>query len=279
MDKMNFLNVLTISIPEAILNIYLGLMIIGEKGKLHIGLAVNRMRLLLFVVLSVSVSFVIRYFIPIPIAAFVLIILIYIPIVKYVYNILWKRAITCVLFFMGVLWTIELAYMGQLMSFINVSLGTILSSNTLRIIISLPERVLQLAILLTIWRKNEVLFDIRRYKKLYQLCNTFLILIYVVEMIFIYNFVSKIEGSNTVSKVLSTLGCVIFVAINIIVAEFISLVTKSIRAEIKESYENEMIKEKNMIKVINDYLEKKEVGKAQKVCQLSLIEEGGNLIE
>ncbi len=140
MDKMTLFAILTVSVPEAFFNIFLGFVFIGRRGLLRLNDRLNLKRMLMSVALMVTVAVTGRAMLPNMVFVIISNLVLYTIILKFVYFkvIKWSEAIACTLIFMSFLATIEFTYLYQFVTFYSKSLINYHSNDMVRLVSSIP---------------------------------------------------------------------------------------------------------------------------------------------
>lgn len=223
MDKMSLFSILTVSVPEAILDIYFGFLITGDKVHLYLDDRINIVRLLIAVTLMSAASATLRYILP---NNFLLVlvahIIVYILILKTVYKLKWGKSAVVVAAFMFFLVSIELLYFFPFMTFVPEQAKSIYSNDILRLLYSLPERVIQLFAIISLWNVNKVYFNIKQYKKLLIPFIGLILILSLTEIAFVVIFVNLSGMMDIKVKLIYAAAFFMFALVNYLLFRFIS---------------------------------------------------------
>ena len=270
MDTMNLFNILTVSVPEAVLNVFVGLLVVGGKRFLKPGKA-NIFKMLLAVVLMVTSSVTFRAIMPDINIALLVNIIAYIIIIKSVYSVQWWKALTITIFFVGLLITIEGAYMPYCVAFILKNLNNLWSDDITRFIYVLPERLIQIAVVVSLWNWDIILVNLKKYKEIRLISSMYIITLLTVEAIVSFTFVENLDIIALNTKIALSMVCVLFIVINALSFKMITLFTRTARDEGVKKQKRENY---NTLAMINERLEKGQIEKAREMCRNSKIKEG-----
>ncbi|RCX08678.1 hypothetical protein DFR58_14121 [Anaerobacterium chartisolvens] len=231
MDTMNIIVLLLVSIPESIFNLFLGFLITGQKEYIFI----NSLRKLLKLITTAAImsisSYVIRTFVPIGIMTIGLHFIAYTIIIKFCYRIKITKSLASVTFFTGFLMTVEILYIPPLAIFIQKNILKIYDDNILRIVCTIPERIIQFIAVIWLWNCGVVLVDLKKYKDIRKMATIILLILYAIEMFSLFTFIKQIDIMDLTTKVTYMLICIGFVALNILMFKFISKFTATVIEE------------------------------------------------
>lgn len=229
MDQMSLFSILTVSVPEAILNIYIGFVLIGHRTKLYLDDKLNIIRLISAVPLMVIVAVINRSLVSNLVLVLLINVVAYTLIIKLVYKLKWFESLLCVVIFVGILITIEFAYMYQFLVLMDMSIEDYLKSDIMRFIISLPQRAIQVAIIISFWNWDLVYLSIQSYKKVKSLVISFTLLLFLTEAAFYTLFMYSLEMLSTTYKIYYSICCFMFVVINFLFSKLLTTLLKKIK--------------------------------------------------
>ncbi len=256
MDKMSLFSVLTVSIPEYILDIYVAFLITGEKTHLYLSDKINVVRLAITIsLLSIGV-WVVRAAMPnlyfIMISNFFL----YIIILKFIYSFKWTKSIINVLIIFGILLAIESIYTPIFFQMFKLNLEKLLGSDIDRLIYTIPERIMQISIIVSIWNWNGVYINLKEYKKARVPFIVFIVIFIAVEWFVFLIFCLSFDKFTILYKVIFAIAFLCFALANFSMFKFISTLTNSIledewvkQIDLKKKYGNE---KKQVIKYLEN---------------------------
>ncbi len=247
MDTMSIQVMLVGAVPECILSIMIGLLLVGEKNNLF-----KPVKLILTVLLmTVLIYFTRKYFLGG--ISFMLNFIGCIFIIYFVYRIKLIKSILCVSFFTFVIFMCEMLYAAPVLKILGCSSEDLYRNALFRFQFSLPTRFIQIIIIVIIWNLNIVLFDIQKYRKLRNLFILILTSMFFVEAIFTFTYLRNINKMPMLDIVLYSISCVIFITINILLVKFIL----SYSEVLKSKHEKELKELNNSIYVYKYKLNKK----------------------
>ncbi|MCX7923765.1 MAG: hypothetical protein N3B21_17410 [Clostridia bacterium] len=226
MDKMSLFSILTVSMPEVILDIYLGFVLIGQRSRLYLDDKLNLLRLFIAVPLLVIAQVTARAVLPNLLFVLLANILFFIIILKFVYTLKWRESILSTLIIYGFLITVEATYVHQFAGFINKSAGTFFSNDIVRLLYSIPERIIQLIVIVSLWRWDIVYFNLLRNKKILYTFSLFAVLLFSAEVTFIYAFVHYIDKMSPAFRIACSIASVMFALINFLACKVIIMISQ-----------------------------------------------------
>ena len=235
MDRMSLFVISFISFPGALLNVSIGFLLMGYKDFLKPGI-INIKRMTLTVLLMIIADYFIRAYTPLVVAP-LLQILIYILIIKFTWKIAIKKSLACVSLFTGVLITIELIYAPTMLVYLQKTLYQVYSNDTLRLICSVPERLIQLGVCISLWNTVTVFIDFKKYKGMLKYATVVLMLLYAIEIIFMFTFMYNIDKMDLLTKILDIIISLGFVIFNSLIFKFIATYSKTIIETEKEKHD------------------------------------------
>ncbi|MCX7710475.1 MAG: hypothetical protein N2484_11575 [Clostridia bacterium] len=227
MDKMSLFSIMTVSVPEAVLNIYIAFVLTGQRSKLYLDDKLNVIRLLTSVVLMVVTAVTTRAFLPNLLFVLIANIIIIIFIFKLVYNLTWFHSSISVLVFFGVLITVESVYAFQFMALANKYFSNY-SPDILRLITTIPERIIQIFLIISFWKWDLVYLNIRNNKKLLRSFVFFVLILLFNEAIFSYTFFNYFDTLSFIFKILGSVGCFAFGLINFLICNIVTNLYKDL---------------------------------------------------
>lgn len=235
MDRMNLFVMSFVSFPGALLNVAIGFLLMGYKDFLKPSV-VNIKRMVLTILLMIIADYFIRAYTPLAIAS-LLQILVYILIIKFTCEITIKKSLTCVSLFTGVLISIELIYAPTMLVYLQKSLYQVYSDDTLRLICSIPERLIQLGVCISLWNTVTVFVDFKKYKGMLKYATAVLMLLYSIEIIFMFTFMYNIDKMDLLTKILDIIVSIGFVVFNSLIFKFISAYSRTVLKTEKEKHD------------------------------------------
>jgi len=215
MDKMSLFTILAVSLPEAVLNIYIGLLLTGHRSKLYLDDKINIVRLIITAPLMVSVTFFSRYILTELLLVVLFNVLLYTLILLLVYKIKWHEAVLAVLIFYGLLITIEIAYMPQFFVLFEISMEEYFASDLTRFFTSIPQRLIQLGIVVSLWNWDIVYLKLQYHKKLKYYVLAFTFLLFIAEVSFCTLFLYSLNMLTHNFRIYFSILSIVFVAVNI----------------------------------------------------------------
>ncbi len=236
MDKMTLYTLAFVSIPESILNLFIGFLLIGNKEYLKPSKQ-NLFRFVSVISIMAVASYVIRSCVPIGIISFLLQVICYILSIKAVYRMKFSRAVACVTIFAGVLLTIEVLYIPPFMTYIKKALGDAYQDDLLRLICTIPERLIQIAVVVSLWNSSTVFINFKKYKRMQKMATCVLFLLYAIEIMFAFTFVLNLDKINLASKIIEFIICIGFVVFNSMLFVFISKYSQDIVKSESEKFD------------------------------------------
>lgn len=226
MDKMSLFSIMTVSVPEAFLDIYVGFVLMGQRNKLYIDDKLNVLRLLAAVVLMVSVSVISRAVLPSVILTMFPCIAFYTIILKSLYRLKWSEALLTVVLIYGVLLTIEVAYISQFAQLISNKANVLWTDDMKRLCMSIPERVLQIIIIISFWKWDLAYLNIRNNKKILFTFILLVILLFLAEFAFMFAFAYFIEKMSMVLRIVCTVASLMFAIANFLLFKIITMLSR-----------------------------------------------------
>lgn len=271
MDKMSLFSILTVSVPEAILSLYFGFLITGEKTHLYLTDRINVIRLFIAVSLMVFTSVLYRAFLPNLVVILFFNVITYIIIFKYVYQIKLYKSLITVVIALGFLMSVEMLCTPLLMYVTKWTLKEILTNDYYRLVFNIIERLIQIFVIISLWNWNRVLVQLKNYKEVRAAFAIFMLLLLLVEIVFFAAFVNIFPSLSAALKLLYSLGGFIFCIINFYFFKFISILTNAVlKQELEDNLEYKREIKSNYASIYY-YLEKGDIESARKVCRNSLV--------
>ena len=281
MDKMSLFSVLTVSSTEIPFDILLGLLVIGQWKRLSLSVE-NAVRFGTAFLLMNIASYLVRAYSPNIVVVLALNILTYIAIFKVTYNTAffrgdlkgslkdmlfsksgWKASAISVLFFVGLIVTIELLYMPSCIKFMTKSLDNLLKDDWMRLAYSIPERLIQLGTVIYLYKVKTVFINLKKYDNYEKECTPLIFLSLAMEAILLYVFVRNLDDSPIAIAVL--IGMLLSVAANSLLFRLLIKFTKTVRLQILSNKQKH-----NTISVVGKLLQRNEIEKARRLAELSI---------
>lgn len=226
MDKMSLFSILTVTVPEVILDIYVAFVLTGQRNKLYLDDKLNILRLSIVVILFSATEVITRAYI-FNLGLVVLSnILIFSIVFKFIYKIKWSESFLCSVIIFGTLITIELFYMVQFMSFVDKNISNYYSNDVARFVLTIPERIIQIIIIASFWKWDLVYLNIRNKKNVLPIAILFIILLISSEVIFMYAFTCNINEMSTSLRILCSIGSLLFALVNFLFCKLIVTLSK-----------------------------------------------------
>lgn len=261
MDKMSLFSLLTVSTPEAIANVFIGFLLVGEKKRL-ISSKKNIGSLILTIFLMVSSSYVIRIISPNSGIVLLLHMVAYMVIFKLVYELSIIKSICISIFSLATLVTIELLYAQYCIIFLTRSLKNLYSNDIFRLVCTIPERVIQAGLIVSFWNWDVVLINMKKYRMIKWSASIGTVLLLGNEGYILFKFLSSVENMSILEIIGNTVSMIGFVIFNLIFFKIITRLTKTIRMETLSKNEK-----CNIIKLIKKHLNSGETQKAIDVIE------------
>jgi hypothetical protein len=230
MDKMSLFALCTTSFPEAILNLYIGFTVIGLRKDLlsfpfreNLILGVkNSLKLILALVLMLISTFIIRSSVPVGVMTLLLHVITYILILKIIYRINILKIMTSVIGFTGILLTIEALYLPPFFELIHYGdLGSEYTNDLLRIIYSLPDRIVQFLFIIFATKSEAAFISIKDYPYIHKIACKIMALLYFGEAMLLFTFLKAFDKIDVITKVFSFAACITFPIVNLLFFRFI----------------------------------------------------------
>lgn len=230
MDKLGIVSVLLVSFPEAICNLYLGFVLTGHRGKLYLD-KFNILRAVIAVSLMVLTSVASRGVLDNLFYIIIVNMVSYILIIKLVYRLKLLHCCLCVFLFYGILFTIEAIYLFPIAAFINSSPGIYCFSNdAVRFILSLPERAIQVFIIVSFWEWDLVYLYMRKFEMQKNTFLFFVITLLLIEATFFHVFIHSLGSLDLWSKIAFSVICFMFGVANVLLSRFVLGMAKDSKA-------------------------------------------------
>lgn len=226
MDKMSVISILAVAIPEAILNIYIGFVLTGQRSKLYLDDKLNLVRMLIAVPLLVAAAVINRYIVSGLILILLINILSYSIILFFVYRIKWYEAVLSVMIFLGILVTTEFGYMIQFFALLDISIEEYLASDLNRFLISLPQRAIQIFIIASFWNWDLVYLNLQAHKKIKYLVLLCALVLFITEASFYTLFMYSLDVLAPSFKIYYSIACIMFVLVNVLFSRLIITFSK-----------------------------------------------------
>jgi hypothetical protein len=270
MDKMSLFSVLAISLPEAVLNIYLSFLITGEKTHLYLDDRINIIRLCIAAPLMAVATYTVRAVMPNVNFILLVNILVYIIIIRFVYNMKFFKAFINVIVFMGYLISFEVIFTPVFFQIAGINASQLLSNDSLRFLYAVFEKVPEIFIIISLWNWNKASFNIKEYKETKAIFSIFIMVLIMTEAIFCFIFVYNLDKIPMVFRVIFTFGCVLFAVFNFLLFKLISVLTNAVaKKEITQSMEYKK-ETRNSFTDIYSSLEDGDIERAKRICEHSL---------
>ena len=231
MDKMSFFSILTVSVPEAILDIYVAFVLTGQRNKLYLDDKLNVIRLIISVCLITTVAVTTRAILYNILLIVLANIIIYTIIIKFVYRIKWPEAFSCVIIIFAVLITVEGLYIPIFVNFVSKSLSNLYAKDMLRFISTIPVRVIQVAIIVSFWKWDLVYLRVKGSKRFRNALFLLMFVLLFTEAIYSFLFVYNLHVINDLSKVIFSIGGVLLVIFNILLRKVVIKIFKEFATE------------------------------------------------
>ncbi len=226
MDRMSLFAVLTVSFPEAFLDIYVAFVLMGQRNKLYLDDKMNIRRLIITVVLMVAASVTTRAVMPNIMLIFGPIIILYAAIFKFVYRLKWSEAFLVSILIYGVLITIEAAYLSQYVKFIN-KMSILWPDDITRLVMTIPERVIQIIIIVSFWKWDLAYLNLKSSKKALYTFILLVVLLLSTEFAFIFAFLYYFDNMSMILKIASSAACLVFAVINVLLFKVVTMLSKN----------------------------------------------------
>lgn len=267
MDKMSLLSVVTVSIPEEILSIYLCFLITGEKLHLFLDDKINVIRLAIAVSLMVTSSVVLRALLPEMVLFFLANMLVIAVIFKFTYKMKWYKAAINSLILYGFLISIEMVYAPIFLTIAHINVEQLRSSDIWRIIYSIPVRGIQLFLIISLWNWNKVVFNIKEYKEVRGIFFIFMTVLLSTEILFLFLFLKHFSNMESQVQWIYMGGFSLFAVLNFSLFKLLSVFTNAIIRRDLAEYINSKREARNTVESIETLLEKGEIEKAKFLCR------------
>lgn len=267
MDKMSLLSVVTVSIPEEILSIYLCFLITGEKFHLFLDDKINVIRLAIAVSLMVTSSVVLRALLPEMVLFFLVNMLVIAVIFKFTYKMKWYKAALNSLILYGFLMSIEIVYAPVFLTIAGITMEQLQSSDSWRILCSIPIRGIQIFLIISLWNWNKVVFNIKEYKEVRVTFFLFMTLLLSIELLFVLIFLNNFSGMASHVRWVYMGGFSLFSVLNFSLFKLLSVFTNAVVRRDLAEYINSKREARYTVESIEALLEKGEVEKAKYLCR------------
>lgn len=248
MDKMSLFSVMTVSVPEAFLNIIIGMLIVGKKEYLSLNKA-NIIKLLLSIFCFVGSSWAFRSVFQIGALTVLPQIAIYITTLSLIYRMHVLRSFLCVLSMVAVLISIELTFVPMFFAYMQKTVREIYNSDILRLLGSLPERFVQIGMVASLWNISEYV-NFRKYKKFSTLLSIFLACLFCVEFIYLYDFTNNVIHMSKISFILHFVGSLMFAFLNFSIYKIMTTLIKSVKSDYEKNKASIMSSLDDIMKLI-----------------------------
>lgn len=229
MDKMSLFSILTVSVPEAIFNIYMAFVLTGQRNRLYLDDRLNILRLITAVPLMVTAAVITRAVVPNMILILLINIFSYTVILKYTYKQKWSDGILCSVIIMGFLVSFESLFVLIYVLATEKNLEYIYINDISRLTITIVERVVQIFIIVSFWKWDLVYLNLRRDKKvLYIFIFTAAILLSteaICTLVFIYSF----PKMSLLFKVMCIIGETLFITFNFLLCKIVIMLAKNLK--------------------------------------------------
>lgn len=230
MDKMSLFTVLTVSAPEALSGLIIGFLIFGLKEKI-LPNKNNLIRMFISVLLMVNLTFAVRSYIPLGPLTLIISVVGTVFIFKFVFDIKWGKAIGSTLIFIGMIGVLEEIFLPPLFIYLQKTAADIYGDDIIRLVCSLPERLIQAGMIISLWNFKNVLVDYDRYKKIQLWFNTIMIVLYAGEMIELYEFLSRFNTMILKDVIMNITALTLFVIANVALFKFLTNYTKVVKVD------------------------------------------------
>lgn len=263
---MNLYILFFISLPEAFLNLIIFLLFAGAKNKLKINKS-NMVRFVISLVAMLVATNVIRPLAQTVVVSIILHSLTYILIVMLVYRLELGHAALSVVFAMLLFSTIENSYYPFIIAYISKGIENYLKHYQLIVVYAMPSRILQLAIILFLW-KYEILLVARISKQFHK---TFIISSFIlifVEYFFGYIFYSYFNILPLFQQIIYALALVLMViAFNLLIFKTIYVTIGRIISNGFTQYKELEDNAKLAFDVLYNLLKNSKIGEAIKLIE------------
>ncbi len=167
MEKMSFISILTVVLPEIVLGSGFSLLVIGEKRRLILDSKEKIIRAIIFVFLMCLTPVVTRRILPSKEFVLIANFLMYIIITKFSLNIKLLKALIQTLIFVGSIIMIENLFYPVFQAFIDNNLeSTLYTNDIIKFIFTIPQKVIHLIGIIILWNMNIVLINLKKYKEI-----------------------------------------------------------------------------------------------------------------
>lgn len=279
MDKMSLFSILTVSVPEAILNVYLAFLITGEKTNLYLADRINIMRMLYFVCALVISQAVTRAVLPNIILVLLINLFVATMLLKIIYKMHWHKAVANSVIMYGFLVSLEIFYTPLFIGITGLSANEIYSNDYIRLLYAVPERVIHLFIIISLWNWNRAFLNLKEYKEIRSSLGVFAIVVLGIEASFFFVFINNVDKFAVNFKIAFSIGLFLFSVFNFFLLRLISVLTNAVmKKEMMEffSYKKNAL---NGYRNIYLLLEKGKLDEAKEICQFNFSSAGGDISE
>lgn len=240
MDKMSVFAMLTTSLPETVFNIYVTFLILGIwlpeiRGLLPFkDFAQNRKsNIVRFFVAVVMLSFVCiasRWFIDNMIIMIAIETILGIIALKYVYKIeFWKSTIAMLIYAVFLI-VVESIFIPPTLKVLGITQTDLYNANdTLRVILSLVDRVFQTAAILLLWNWQVMTLNMSQSKGAFKWVMPSMVGFVISELFLYYIILNSIPSLNMYMVVLGGAGCLILLLSNVLMVKAITIILKNER--------------------------------------------------
>ncbi len=259
MNTVSLLNLFTyvfILIPEATLNLLIGLLLIGERQKLKATPA-NVGKFLLSVLIMACIPIISREFIDVILLSTLVNTFIYAVIILAVYRFKWYKAFISALFFMSVIMVTENLYVIPCAIFISnktVLFKFLQQNNIFKLVFILPQRIIQIGLVIYLWNINKVWINLSKFNKIKRESILLLLVVFSFQGLFLYILADNL--GNIKYLIISLIGLTLSTIGNIYLCKLIIKVSEAVRLEKLSNVEKS-----NIIRLLSDFIKKRDISK------------------
>ncbi len=271
MDKLSLLAVFTVSLPEAALNIYIGFLLTNNKTYLYLNDRQNLLRMTLTVCLMVCASTLTRFMLQDLVLIVFCNIILYMFSIKLIYRITWNETFFAVVCFYGFLICIEALFISPYLQFVAGDFQKLHSDDALRFLFVVPERILQLVAIVSLWDAQRTFINIKDYAKPKYMLVMLIAILFIGEVSFLSLIIFNFHKMSVLMKLACSGGGCSFSAVNFLGFRLMNLLLNNVQEKyLKERWDLKK-QVKNDFSAIYHLLEAGNIETAKKICRENLL--------
>lgn len=264
---MTIFTLLAVSLPEAFLNLVIVILIAGMRDCLKLGKR-NTIRFLIALMFMVLSSAVIRPLIsnivPNIVLSFLIHTLIYAVVIAIIYQMDFRKAFLSVLLMGFTFVTLEDAYVPFIIVYISKGIENMYKSGLHVLLYTLPERIVQVCLIVFLWRNQFALEVTKISRKFYNFFSIFVFVLCICELYSSFIFTQYFDKMTLEHQIIySATLLAIIVVFYLLVYRFIYITVKGLITQGYKQYQELEEGAEKAINTVYNMLEENDVDSAK----------------